>query len=403
MNGYAYLTWRYLRRRPWPSALLAACLSIALLLPTVTHLLTSGFESSLRARSQTTPLVFGAAGPPLDLTLAGLYFSRGERNAVTGDTAIGEPVTTGLWRRLSTRDDLLAVPLNLRATARSRPIVSTVPEYFEERGLVAIEGHLPHVVGQAVLGADVARELGLGAGDRLYSDPHDLIDMSKPASLEMAICGVLAATGTADDRAVFTSLETAWVLEGLAHGHDEVDPETIDPDQVLGMNDEEVRLQPTFLPYRTLEGDALATFHLHDDPDELPLSCVLLFPRTAKAATLVKAETNIERVFGAMQVADTEAELDELLGIVLGLRRLLDGVAVVLLVATAALGALVIGLSMQLRATELRTLDRLGSSARTVTILKLMQVGAIAAVAAAVAAGLLGTLWLLDPDLTLFL
>jgi len=393
VNGLAYLTWRYLRRRPWPSALLAACLSIALLLPTVTHLLTSGFESALRERSAATPLVFGAAGPPLDLTLAGLYFSRPDLDTVP----------TGTWRELAAREDLLCVPLNLRASARSRPIVATVPEYFEERGLFAAEGHLPHVVGQAVLGASVAKDLELGVGDRLYSDPHDLIDMSKPSSLEMAVCGVLAPTGSADDRAVFTTLETAWVLEGLAHGHDEVDPETVDPDQVLGMSDEEVRLQPTFLSYRSLDGDALATFHLHDDPDELPLSCVLLFPRTSKAGTLVKAETNIERRYGASQVADTGAELDELLDLVLGLRRLLDAVAVLLFVATAALGALVIGLSMQLRANELRTLDRLGSSARTVTILKLQQVGAIAAVAAVAALAVLGLVWVLDPDLTLLL
>lgn len=393
MRGLAYLTWRYLRRRPGPSALLAACLAIALLLPTVTHLLTSGFEGALRARSAATPLVFGAAGPPLDLTLAGLYFSRPELDTVT----------TGTWRQLAEREDLLAVPLHLRSSARKHPVVATVPEYFEERGLVAEDGHLPHVVGQAVLGANVARELALGPGDSLYTDPYDLIDMSRPSSLELRVTGVLAQSSTADDRAVFTTLETAWVLEGLAHGHDEIDPTTVDPDLVLGMNDEEVRLQPSFLPYRSITDENRGSFHLHADPDELPLSCVLLFPRSAKAATLVKAETNIERRYGASQVADTRVELDELLDLVLGLRRLLDGVAIVLLLATAALGALVIGLSMKLRTAELRTLDRLGSSARTVAILKLLQVAAIAGVAVLVAGVVLAGLWALDPDLTLLL
>ena len=38
----------------------------------------------------------------------------------------------------------------------------------------------------------------------------------------MRVTGVLAATGTADDEAVFADIKTAWLIEGLAHGHDDV-------------------------------------------------------------------------------------------------------------------------------------------------------------------------------------
>ncbi|QDU84544.1 hypothetical protein Pla163_16550 [Planctomycetes bacterium Pla163] len=393
MNGLVYLTWNYLRRRPGPSALLAACLGIALLLPAVTHVLTSGFEDALRERSDATPLVLGAAGPPLDLTLAGLYFSRDGL----------EPLTTGLARRIGAREDLLAVPLDLEFTTRGRALVGTVPEYFEERGIVARTGHLPFVAGEVVLGAALARELELGVDDHLFSDPPDHLDLSRPSALKLRVCGVLHPTRSADDRAAFVTLETCWVLHGLAHGHDDVTTGTVDPSLILGQSDEEVRMSNAFIPYNEITPQNRATFHLHTDPDVLPLSCVLVFPRTAKAATLLKAETNIERMYGPVQVADTRAELDELLDLVLGLRRLLDGVALVLLGATAALGALVLGLSMKLRTAELRTLDRLGSSARTVALLQGLQIAFIAAVALACAGLVLGALLVLDPDLTLLL
>ncbi|MEZ5978416.1 MAG: hypothetical protein R3F34_09370 [Planctomycetota bacterium] len=393
MRGLLYLTLRYLRRRPVPSALLAACLAVAVLLPAVTHLLTSGFERSLLDRARSTPLVVGAEGPPLDLVLSGLYFSH------TGD----DTITTGVWHRIAERDDLLAVPLDVRFTARRNPIVATSPEYFEQRGLVAVRGRVPYVAGEVALGADVAADLGLGPGDTLFSDPVDSLDLSAPPSIKMHVVGVLGRARTADDRAVFVTLETAFALSGVAHGHGDVSVESVDPKLVIGADSEEVRLSPAYVTYNELTPENLATFHLHTDPEAIPISCVLVFPRTPKARTMLLAEGNIEHVFGAVQVVDSEDEFGRLLELVLGLKRLLDAVAIVLLVATVALGALVLGLSMKLRETEIHTLDRLGSSARTVALLHTFQIGFVALAALGAAAVVVLAVLLLDPDLTVFL
>jgi putative ABC transport system permease protein len=393
MKGLVYLTWRHLAYRPGRALLLAACLAVALLLPTVTRVLSSGFESALVERADTTPIVVGAAGPPLDLVLAGLYFARSELGGLS----------TGTWRRIAAREDLLAVPLVVQFTARKSPLVATTPEYFEERGLLAQVGRLPFVAGEVVLGSEFARRHALSTGDTLFSDPVDSLDLSKPPALKLAVTGVLRARGTADDRAAFVTLETAWALHGLAHGHDDVTVESVDPSLVLGADEEELRLSPAFVTYFELTPQNLATFHLHDDPDQLPLSCVLVFPRTDRAGTMLRAETNTERVFGPLQAVDARAQFDELLALVLGLRRLLDGIAIVLFAATATLGALVLGLSMELRAAEVRTLDRLGSSARTVALLHTFELATIGAVALLVSGAVLGALLLFDPDLTVFL
>jgi len=393
VKGLAYLTWRHLVHRPYRAALLAACLAVALLLPALTHLLSRGFEEALLERSAHTPIVVGAQGPPLDLVLSGLYFSRSEL----------ETLPTGTWRQIARRPDLLAVPLNVRFTTRKAPLVATTPEYFEERRLAASRGRLPFVAGEVVLGHELAARLGLGPGDTLFSDPVDTLDLAKPPALKLAVVGVLARARTPDDRAAFVALETAWALEGLAHGHDDVTVESVDESLVLGADEEELRLSPAFLTYNEITPQNRATFHLHDDPDELPLSCVLVFPRTAKAGTMLRAETNIERRHGAVQAVDTRAEFDELLALVLGLRRLVDALAVVLFAATAALSALVLGLSMELRAGEVRTLDRLGSSARTVALLHTLEVGLIALAALLVSGAVVALALLVDPDLTVFL
>ena len=393
MKGLVYLTWRHLAYRPGRALLLAACLAVAVLLPTVTRVLSSGFEDALVERARSTPIVVGAAGPPLDLVLAGLYFARSELDGLS----------TGTWRKIAAREDLLAVPLVVRFTARKSPLVATTPEYFEERGLAAREGRLPFVAGEVVLGAAFATQHELGVGDALFSDTLDSLDLSQPPALKLAVTGVLERRGTADDRAAFVTLETGWALFGLAHGHADVTTESVDPSLVLGADEEELRLSPAFVTYHEITPQNLATFHLHDDPDELPLSCVLVFPRTERAGTMLRAETNTARVYGALQAVDARAQFDELLALVLGLRRLLDGIALVLFAATAALSALVLGLSMELRAAEVRTLDRLGSSARTVALLHTFELSTIAAVALVASGAVLGALLIFDPDLTVFL
>ena len=38
----------------------------------------------------------------------------------------------------------------------------------------------------------------------------------------MKVVGVLSPVATPDDEAVFVDVKTAWVIAGLAHGHDDV-------------------------------------------------------------------------------------------------------------------------------------------------------------------------------------
>ena len=67
---------------------------------------------------------------------------------------------------------------------------------------------------------DTARDLCLEVGDSLLSTPKTVYDQSQSFQLKMPIVGILEETGTPDDNAVFVSIRTAWVIDGIGHGHE---------------------------------------------------------------------------------------------------------------------------------------------------------------------------------------
>src|SRR5690606_26661319 len=95
-------------------------------------------------------------------------------------------------------------------------------DYFEFRTLRQREGTLPLMLGDCVVGAEVAQALGLHPGDALVSDPENVFNLAGAYPLKMHVAGVLEPRATDDDRAVFVDIKTAWVIAGLGHGHQDM-------------------------------------------------------------------------------------------------------------------------------------------------------------------------------------
>ena len=390
MKAVAYLTLREARHRPGPHLLLIGALALALFLPWTTRALVGRLETALVARADATPLTAGSAGSRLDLTLASLYFREVDL----------EPVGADLWDELAAEPGGVAVPLRLGASSRGFPVVGTSPEYFEQRGLRIASGELPLIVGECVLGSEVAGTLELGPGSELFSDQDELYDLSVPQALRMHVCGVLAPSGGPDDRAVFTDVGTSWAIEGLAHGHDDVNNPALDPALVIADLEGNRVLSGAFIPPAEIGPAGLADFHAHGERPDLPLSAVLFFPHTAKARTLVSSRIDLR---DGLQMVAPRAIVDEILGVVFRVQRLLDLFSIAVGVTALALGGMIVALSIRLRAPELRTLDRLGAGRAVAAQLVGTQiVGQLLAalIAAALAVGL--TLALM-PDLTRWL
>lgn len=350
MKGIAYLAWRHALAHRGRTLLLTACIAASLWVPWTAARLAGDYDVRLRSRAEATPLVIGAPGNRFDLTLSALYFRANEL----------EPITYADFEDVQDEGRALTIPLHLRFTARGFPIVATSPEYFEFRALGLAAGRDPLRIGQCALGSEVAEELGLGPGDALYSDPSELFDISAPPALKMRISGVYAPTGTPDDGAVFCDVRTAWVLEGIAHGH--ADEEAIDESLVTSRGEGSVAFSKALIAEAEVTPENEASFHYHGDSEGLPLTAVIAVPPTEKDATLLETGINASR--DALCVRPTGV-IDDLLGVVFKVKRFFDLVGAFLVGTTALLVGLVFLLSSRLRAAELHTLDRMGAPRST--------------------------------------
>jgi hypothetical protein len=156
-----YLAFSYLRYHWARSLVLVLVAALIMFVPVATQTLLSTSERALIARGEATPLLLGSRGSQLDLTMAALYFSD-ERPA---PIAMGE--VEAVW------DSGLGTPIPVHSAFSSGGfrIVGTTLDYFDFRGLTLEDGRGLSILGDAVIGSDVAEALGKGVGDALVSAP----------------------------------------------------------------------------------------------------------------------------------------------------------------------------------------------------------------------------------------
>ncbi len=234
----------------------------------------------------------------------------------------------------------------------------------------------------------------MAVGDHIYSDPTELYDISQSSALRMHVVGVYERTGTPDDDAVFCDVRTAWVLEGIAHGHTEANE--IDESLVLSRSESSVSVSGALIEHAEVTPENEASFHYHGDTDLLPLTAILALPYSRKDATLLRSAINAHREHQAVM---PELVIDDLLGVVFRIKAFFDLVGLFLIVTTAALVALVFLLSSRLRAAEMRTLDRIGAPRRAALGLIGLEVIGVLLLATALAGSLTGITLVLLPDL----
>jgi len=372
VSGILFLAWRHAAAHRARTSLLIACVALALWVPWTAGALAGQYDQALRSRAAETPLIIGAPGNRYDLTLAALYFRPSQL----------ETVPYQELERLQEGGRATFVPLHMRFTARGYPIVATSVEYVEFRGLKPAAGRHALRLGEVALGADVAAALELQTGDALLSDPTELYDISRPPALKMRVAGVYPPTGTPDDGAVFCDVRTAWVLEGIAHGH--TPAEKIDESLVLSRADESVSVSGALMEYAEVTEENEDSFHYHGDTALLPLSAVLAIPVSRKDGTLLKSAVNAE---GRFQAVTPTAVIGDLLGVVFRIKAFFDLVGVFLLGTTALLVSLVFLLSSRLRGAEMRTLDRIGAPRRVGASLIGIEAALVLMIAGALAGG----------------
>jgi len=372
-----YLAWQYIRFNRWKSITLVACVMIIAFLPLALELLLDESEKQLVDRATSTPLVVGARGSALDLVMNALYF--GEQ--------VPRRMTMAAADAIEATDLALPIPMYVRFRARGAPIVGTTLDYFDFRGLRIAEGRNLAMLGECVLGAAVAEQLELQPGDDIVSSPENLFDLAGVYPLKMTVVGVLERAHSSDDLAIFVDIKTTWIIQGLGHGHQDLQMVT-DPQSILGRSDTSITASAKLFHYTEITPDNVNSFHFHGGLAEYPVTAVLVEPHDDKSGTILQGRYIGDEA--TEQIIRPREVVDELLANIFRIKNLLD--AVILLVGLATLLAitLVFALSIRLRSREMDTVFRLGC--RRATMVRLVGAEIVTIVAAGALAGMLAML-----------
>ena len=386
-----YVAWQYLRFHKIKTTVLIAALTLTTYLPLAVHIVVRASEIQMLDRSQATPLILGQKGSALDLVMNTLYFA-------------SKPPETVSMREADQIDETgfaFAIPIYNRYAARGYPIVGTTVDYMGFRQLEIESGRMLAVLGECVLGATVADQLGLGPGDFLISAPENPFDLGGVYPLKMNVVGVLRRRHTPDDRAVFVDVKTAWVIEGLGHGHEDV-AAARDPEVVLTEKDGRLVASAKIVQYNEITPDNMDSFHFHGNTSQFPLTSVIAVPHDRKSATLLMGRYLSET--GSVQLISPVNVVRALLQNIFKIRRVLNIIFAVVSVAMLLTIFLVIALSLRLRQPEIETMYRLGCSRLKMAQLVAAEFGVIIVVSTVLTAGLTGlSLWWQDTLMRQFL
>ena len=368
MKNALYLAWKSLLWHRGRSVTILLSLAITIWLPVTVRLVLDQFRHEISERANATPLVLGAKGSRIDLALHALYFD----TLPPADTTMAE--VESINHLSTTHVAAIAIPLHVRYRTQSRPgiegsvIVGTSPEYFEFRRLNIADGQMAALPGECVVGCNVAMRMQLHPGDSILSAPRNAFNLAGDYPLKMKIVGVLTQSHSPDDDAVFTDVRTTWIIDGIGHGHQELNTQT--DSQLLLKNSTETRsvtANASVLPYTEITADNIDSFHFHGDPASFPLTAIIVVPETNKARTQILGRYSSSQA--TAQCLKPPEVIDELLSIVFRIEQLAWVCSIAAGIVTCLLLGLVVNLSMRLRAAEMQTMSRLGCSRMTIAML----------------------------------
>ncbi|QEG21147.1 ABC transporter permease [Mariniblastus fucicola] len=365
MNGALKLASRYILYHRGRSLILMSCIFLTLVLPVCLGILLRQFSQQIAARAESTPVVVGSKGSQLDLALHAIYFSRAPETAITfaevdriRDSGLATPI-----------------PLHVKFKAQGFPVVGTSLEYFSYRNLEIESGESLAMLGDCVVGSGVANSLDVKPGDQILTDRGSVLDLAGEYPLKLNVVGVLGRSDTADDKAIFVDLKTAWVIEGLGHGHQDLENAENEGD-VLGQDGNNIVASAAVLPYTEISESNMASFHFHGDPGSFPITALIVDAPDLKNETILEGRYRVGDD-DAAQLVRPPNEIRELMALVFQVKRFFDANAIIVAIATLALLGLVVMLSLKLRAREMETMFRLGCSKGTMLWIQIAELGIV--------------------------
>ena len=179
----------------------AIALSVALLLGV--EKVRTGAKASFTDTISDTDLIIGARSGGVQLLLYSVFRIGNATNNITWES----------YQDIANRPGVgWAVPISLGDSHRQFRVMGTTGEYFDRykyrngRSLKVESGVLFDDLFDAVVGADVAAQLGYAVGDPIVV-AHGIASFSEHTDTPFRISGILEKTGTPVDRTVIVSLQ----------------------------------------------------------------------------------------------------------------------------------------------------------------------------------------------------
>lgn len=362
MRNAIYLAMQSLRWHRGRAVTIVLCLAMTMWLPLTVRLLLNEFRTEISARAAATPLVIGAKGSRIDLALHALYFQ----------TLPPSTIPNGELTLIQDSDLATAIPVYSRYQTQGRggqsgaAIVGTSLEYFEFRELTVASGQMLSVLGDCVVGARVAQRLKLQPGDSILSAPRNAFNLAGDYPLRMRVAGILAESYSPDDDVVFTDTRTVWIIDGIGHGHQDL-TSTEDQTVLLDRQADRVTASAAVLPFTEITEANLDSFHFHGDPATFPLTAIIAVPNSEKSRVLLLGRYASAEKQG--QCLKPPEVVNELLHLVFRIEQLVWVSSIIATIVTSLLLALVLMLSLRLRAAEIQTMFRLGCRRSRIVLL----------------------------------
>jgi putative ABC transport system permease protein len=379
VSGSLYLAWRYLVFHRWKTSILVTSIALIAYIPAGLKVLVDESARGLMVRAESTPLVVGGRGSPLELVLSSLYF----------ETRTPAALSFAEADRIARSGLADPIPLHIRFRVGEQPVVGTELGYFDMRGLRLRAGRMLAGLGECLLGAEAARTLEAAPGDRVISSPESVFDLAGAYPLRMRVVGVLKPSHTPDDQAVFVDVKTAWVMEGLGHGHADL-TQASQARAILSRDQrpegERIVANASVREWNEITPENESSFHFHGDPTSYPLTAVIAVPRSDKQGVLLQGR--YASPDSTNQILRPRVVMDELLGTVFRVRGWVMGALLLVSIATLATAGLVFALSLRLRRREIQTLSRIGASRSAIAVILAGEMVAVVALGCALAMGL---------------
>ncbi|MEM6548614.1 MAG: ABC transporter permease [Pseudomonadota bacterium] len=210
--------------------IIAIALSVALFLGV--EKVRTGAKTSFADTISDTDLIVGARSGGVQLLLYSVFRIGSATNNITWES----------YQDLSTRPEVAwIVPISLGDSHRGYRVMGTTAEYFERykyrggRSLGFDKGAVFDDLFDAVLGADVAAELGYALGDPIIVS-HGIASFTDHKDKPFQVAGILAKTGTPVDRTVMVSLEGIEAIHVDWRGGARVPGLAVSAEEVRGMD-----------------------------------------------------------------------------------------------------------------------------------------------------------------------